>query len=573
MKIYYLLFLTSVNAFLFNPLKRSTINQKNILQQTFNDDDYFYFDPQNNNDTKINPFQPMGIRVIIGNGNNGVDEYLKSLENQEKDDKNDNGNDPNSNPYKNRRKMTLEDMFNLRMKTQNQKKSSENFKVETDLDTNFDNVGGYLNIKSELNQCSDLLINFEKYQKFNVRTPKGLILEGPPGNGKTLLARAFSGETNSSFISVSGSEFQEKYVGVGSSRVRELFDLAEQNKPCIIFIDEIDAIGRARSSDGESSNAERDNTLNQLLVKLDGYKKTNGVFLMCATNRIDLLDPALLRPGRIDKKIYVDNPDAKTREEIIKIHIKGKPYDAKIDLNYLIEITAGKSGAEIENLLNEAMLTSLRDDRERITMNDLENVLGKGLVGWKSTENIFSPDMLKRIAIHEIGHALTGLLSKDHAKLSKIHLNSWAPNNPGYTIFETEEVDVNIYTKQKLFSHLVVLLAGRQAEQVFYGESVTTGASHDFEQAYKLAESMILKYGMGTNNVLTYSSDKSKENVDNQIFELLEKADKKANFVLSNCKPLIEELANSLIDTKKLDREAVEMKIYRKNPEIFKLEF
>lgn len=569
MKIYYLLFLTSVNAFLFNPLKRSTINQKNILQQTFNDDDYFYFDPQNDNDTNINPFQPMGIRVIIGNGNNGVDEYLKSLENQEKD-KND---DPNLNPYKNRRKMTLEDMFNLRMKTQNQKKSSENFKVETDLDTNFDNVGGYLNIKSELNQCSDLLINFEKYQKFNVRTPKGLILEGPPGNGKTLLARAFSGETNSSFISVSGSEFQEKYVGVGSSRVRELFDLAEQNKPCIIFIDEIDAIGRARSSDGESSNAERDNTLNQLLVKLDGYKKTNGVFLMCATNRIDLLDPALLRPGRIDKKIYVDNPDAKTREEIIKIHIKGKPYDAKIDLNYLIEITAGKSGAEIENLLNEAMLTSLRDDRERITMNDLENVLGKGLVGWKSTENIFSPDMLKRIAIHEIGHALTGLLSKDHAKLSKIHLNSWAPNNPGYTIFETEEVDVNIYTKQKLFSHLVVLLAGRQAEQVFYGESVTTGASHDFEQAYKLAESMILKYGMGTNNVLTYSSDKSKENVDNQIFELLEKADKKANFVLSNCKPLIEELANSLIDTKKLDREAVEMKIYRKNPEIFKLEF
>jgi len=242
-------------------------------------------------------------------------------------------------------------------------------------------------------------------------------------------------------------------------------------------------------------------------------------------------------------------------------------------LQYLIEVTAGKSGAEIENLLNEAMLTALREDRYKITINDLENVLGKSMVGWKSTENIFSPDMLKRIAIHEIGHALTGLLSKDHAKLSKIHLNSWAPNNPGYTIFETEEVDINIYTKEKLFSHLVVLLAGRQAEQVFYGESVTTGASHDFDQAYKLAESMILKYGMGTSNILPYSSDKSKENIDNQIFELIEKADSKANLILSQSKSLVEELANSLIDTKKLDRETVEMKIYRKNPEIFKLEF
>jgi len=539
----------------------------NLLKQSFNDDDYFYFDPQqNNNNTNLDPFQPMGIRVIIGNGNrpSDVEDYFEKIHN----------NSENQNPYSNRKKMSLEDIFNLRMKNnKNQKTKSENFQIETDLDINFNDVGGYENIKAELNQCSDLLINYEKYQKFNVRTPKGLILEGPPGNGKTLLARAFSGETNSSFISVSGSEFQEKYVGVGSSRVRELFDLAEQNKPCVIFIDEIDAIGRARSSDSESSNAERDNTLNQLLVKLDGYKKTNGIFLMCATNRIDLLDPALLRPGRIDKKIYVDNPDAKTRADIIKIHISGKPYESKIDMNYLIEMTAGKSGAEIENLLNEAMLTALREGREIININDIENVLGKSLVGFKSTENIFSRRMLKRIAIHEIGHALIGLLSKDHARLSKIHLNSWAPNNPGYTIFETEEVDVNIYTKSKLFSHLVVLLAGRQAEQVFYGESVTTGASHDFEQAYKLAESMILKYGMGSNNILPYSSDKSKENVDNQIFKLLEDADKKANYILTNCKPLINELANSLIENKKLDRETVEMKIYRKNPDIFKLEF
>ena len=378
---------------------------------------------------------------------------------------------------------------------------------------------------------------------------------------------------NASFISVSGSEFQEKYVGVGASRIRELFSLADANRPCIIFIDEVDAIGRKRTGDGESSNAERDNTLNELLVKLDGYKKSNGIFLICATNRIDLLDPALLRPGRIDKKIYIEHPDAKTRSEILKIHLQGKPVEPMVDKSFLIEITSGMSGAEIENLLNEGMLNALREDREKITSQDLESVISKSMVGWKETENLFSHDMIKRIAVHEIGHAVSGFLSKHHAKLSRVYLNSWSPNNPGYTVFETNDIDSNIFTKEKLFSHLVVLLSGRNAERVFFGESVTTGASKDFQQAYQLAEDMVIKYGMGSSNIYTFTSDKSKEVIDKEIDQLIKDADDKSLDILGECKELIDTLSSNLIDNNKLDRSSIELTFYRQAPGLLRKKF
>jgi cell division protease FtsH len=427
---------------------------------------------------------------------------------------------------------------------ENEPSKSENFEIIKNSTYSFKDIGGYETIKEELMQCADLLTNFEKYKKFNVRTPKGLIFQGPPGNGKTLLAKCFSGEINSSFIAVSGSQFLEKYVGVGSSRIRELFTLAYENKPCIIFIDEIDAVGRRRS-DESSSNVERDNTLNELLVQLDGFKSTEGVFLIGATNRVDLLDPALTRPGRIDKSIYIGLPDKMTRNAIIDIHIKGKPCHS-IDKDTLLEMTQGFSGAQIENFLNEAMLFALRNDREEILLSDLNHVANRILTGYQSTENNITNDTLFRIAIHEMGHAIVGVFS-DHSKLIKVVINLWSPKNPGYTLFETND-DMNIYTKETLMAHLMVLFGGRIAEEEFFDKSITTGASHDLEEATSLAKNMVIQYGMGTSPIYPYSSDKYKEAIDDEVLDMLEIAYSKAKSIITKNKDLIKDCAQILVN-------------------------
>jgi cell division protease FtsH len=430
-------------------------------------------------------------------------------------------------------------------------KKSENFEVVSHSGYTFSNVGGYDAIKTELNQCVDILQNYKKYAQFNVRVPKGLILEGPPGNGKTLLAKAFAGEAKCSFIAVSGSEFQEKYVGVGSARIRELFALAKRATPCIIFIDEIDALGRNRAKDGESSSAERDNTLNELLVALDGFKNTSGIFLIGATNRADLLDPALIRPGRVDKRIYIGNPDEKTRREIIKIHSEGKPRVADIELEDLVDMTAGFSGAQIENLLNEAMLHALRNDRFVYEIEDIEMVHNRILVGWQPTEHEFTRDIVDHIAIHEIGHAIVGLLSKHHANVTKVIINLSAPHSPGYTVFESSKSP--IYTREALFEHLTILLAGRVAEEVFYGISVTTGAINDFEETLKLAEKMIMYYGMGNSMIYPMNSEKYKEAVDDEISVLIQQAYDITKMIIEHSKIIIEDLAYVLKERKSLD--------------------
>lgn len=447
---------------------------------------------------------------------------------------------------------------------------TKNFEVLKNPNMNFNDVGGYENVKDELRQCVDILKNYQKYKQYNVRIPKGLILEGPPGTGKTLIAKALAGESRCSFIPVSGSDFQEKYVGVGPTRIKELFRLARENIPCIIFVDEIDAVGRKRSSDGESSSNERDNTLNALLVELDGFKNTTGVFMVAATNRADLLDNALTRPGRIDKKIFIGLPDKKTRDAIINIHIKGKPYDNdSINIPHLVDITDGLSGAQIENLLNEAMLNALRCNETQFNFKDFDFIMNKMMAGWQPNEHQFTSDIIDHIAIHEMGHAVVGFLSKHHSKMSKVVINLSSPKSPGYTVFESSTS--NIYVREALFEHLMILLSGRIAEEVFYNVSVTTGALNDFEEALKLAEKMVLYYGMGSNIIYPSNSEKYKELIDNDVIELINNAYKCAHMIISTCKDLIYETSELLKKDKLLKADALETLINDKYSDLLNL--
>lgn len=440
-------------------------------------------------------------------------------------------NNPNNEKYTNYNSNKSDEFDDNDDSFPDKTKRSENFEVIRKNSINFSHIGGYESVKNELYQVVDLLKNPTKYKKYNIRVPKGLILEGPPGNGKTLFAKSLAGEANTGFISVSGSEFQDKYVGVGSGRIRELFALAKKNTPCIIFIDEIDALGRKRSNDGETSGSERDSTLNQLLVGLDGFQPLNGVFVVGATNRIDLLDSALIRPGRIDKKIHIGLPNEETRQVITNLYIKGKPYDESVCINDFIQNTNGFSGAQIENVLNEAMLNALRNNREQFNTQDLEYIINKEMVGWQPIEHNFTNNIINRISVHEMGHAIVGLYSPNHSKVSKVVINLYSPTTPAYTVFENSVS--NILTKETLFEHLMILLGGRIAEEVIYNTSVTTGAINDFQESQKLAEQMILHYGMGENaTIYSTLSEHYRGLVDNEITSLIKKAYKLTEKIL-----------------------------------------
>jgi cell division protease FtsH len=437
---------------------------------------------------------------------------------------------------------------------------SENFQLITNSTYTFNNIGGYTSIKEELMQCADILVNYTKYSKYNVRIPKGIILEGPPGNGKTLMAKCFSGEINIGFIPVSGAQFQEKYVGVGSSRVRELFELATKNVPCIIFIDELDALGRKRSSD-QNSNTEHDSTLNELLVNLDGFKSANGIFIIGATNRVDLLDTALIRPGRIDKKIYIGNPDKETRKDILKIHLVNKPIEQSISIDYLVELTNGFSGAQIENLLNEAMLYVLRQNRFQIEKTDINIIANRILVGFQSNKNELTEDVIYQVAVHEMGHALIGLLTQ-HRKLVKITINLFSPKTLGFTLFEP--ASNTIQTKEQLIQEIMVLLGGRIAEEiVFKNTNISSGASHDIQQVKTIAEQMIVHLGMGDKIVIS-DPDKINSEIDNIISIAYERA----KILLSNTEPLIKDSAKLLTIQHELTPDVIINLIKNKYPYI-----
>jgi ATP-dependent metalloprotease FtsH len=479
------------------------------------------------------------VRIIIGRNGIGIEPYESTFYNANNNDDDDD-----------EEVSALEEMY-VRQRNRrsgstvsDKPTKSENFEVIKKSPINFKDVGGYDSIKLELEQCVDLLKNYTKYANYNVRVPKGLIFEGPPGNGKTLLAKALAGEAKTGFIAVSGSEFQEKYVGVGASRIREIFKLAKENVPCIIFFDEIDALGRKRSSDGELASTERDSTLNELLVAMDGFKNISGVFVIGATNRADLLDPALLRPGRIDKRIYIGNPDEKTRKAILNIHLKGKPHDKTVILDNLIEITNGLSAAQIENLVNEAMLNALKTNRTKFTLNDIDTVVNRMMVGWQPNEHQFTANIIDNIAVHEMGHAIVGLLSKHHSKMTKVIINLQAPQSPGYTVFEKSSSP--IFTREALFEHLMILLAGRIAEEIIFDVSVTTGAIGDFEEALKLAQKMVVYYGMGKNVIYPSMSEKYKEMIDEEVAKLIHDAYGYAEFILRNSKDFMLEGAELL---------------------------
>ena len=500
-----------------------------------------------------NGMRPGGFRIIVSPNGRGfnLNQAFENLFNTEEDEDD-------------------EDTFeNFKKRGKGKGKKSENFEVITDFPYKFSDVGGYANVKSELSQCVDILSNYTKYTKFNIRIPRGIIFEGPPGNGKTMMAKALAGEAGIPFIPVSGSQFQEKYVGVGSSRIRELFELARQSAPVIIFIDEIDALGRARSGNGESSGAERDNTLNELLVAMDGFKNNSGIFVIGATNRADLLDPALLRPGRIDKRIYIGNPDAVTREAILRIHTRGKPYCAKISISDLVDTTAGLSGAQIENLMNEAMINALRCNREVMSSDDIDFIMNKMMVGWQPIEHKFSSDMIDQIAIHELGHATLGLLSKHHSKMTKVVINLSSPKSPAYTVFEPYSSP--LYTRESLFEHLTILLGGRIAEEVFYNVSITTGAINDFEEALKLAEKMVVYYGMGNKIIYPNTSEKYKAKIDDEVALLIGAAYSEAKYILENSKEFILEAVELLKRDNIVRVDVLENMIHRKYRDLLHL--
>ena len=365
----------------------------------------------------------------------------------------------------------------------------------------FKDVAGLKEEKEEVAEIIDFLKNPKKFQKMGARIPKGVLLEGPPGTGKTLLARAVAGEANVPFYYISGSDFVELFVGVGASRVRDMFKQAKASAPCLIFIDEIDAVGRQRGTGLGGGHDEREQTLNQLLTEMDGFGVNEGIIVMAATNRPDVLDPALLRPGRFDRQVTVGLPDPTERLDILKVHAKGKILASNVSLENLSHRTPGFSGADLENLLNEAALLAVRRDKEKITMAEIDEATDRVLMGPAKVSRKYNDKEKQLVAIHESGHAVVGLKLEDAEDVHKITIipRGYAG---GYTMMMPKEEKMAVQTKNELLARITGLLGGRVAEELFLGE-MTTGASDDFSKATKIARAMVTQYGMSDLGPLT----------------------------------------------------------------------
>ncbi len=373
-------------------------------------------------------------------------------------------------------------------------KSNAKVYVESTTGITFNDVAGEDEAKELLTEIVDFLHNPKKYQEIGAICPKGALLVGPPGTGKTLLAKAVAGEANVPFFSMSGSEFVEMFVGMGASKVRDLFKQANENAPCIVFIDEIDTIGKKRDNAGYGGNDEREQTLNQLLTEMDGFDASKGVVILAATNRPDSLDPALLRPGRFDRRIPVELPDLKGREEILKVHAKKVRLGDDIDFNAIARAASGASGAELANMVNEAALRAVRENRKFVTQADLDESIETVIAGYQKKNQVLSAKEKLIVSYHEIGHALVAALQTHSAPVTKITIIPRTSGALGYTM-QVEAEERNLMSKEELVNKIATLTGGRCAEKLIF-DSITTGASNDIEQATKLARAMITRYGM-----------------------------------------------------------------------------
>ncbi len=435
----------------------------------------------------------------------------------------------------------------------------------------FDDVAGADEEKAELAEIVDFLKNPKKYNELGARIPKGFLLVGPPGTGKTLLARAVAGEAKVPFFSMSGSDFVEMFVGVGASRVRDLFEQAKKNSPCVIFIDEIDAVGRKRGAGLGGGHDEKEQTLNQLLVEMDGFGKNEGVIVIAATNRFDILDPALVRPGRFDRQITVGYPDMKGREEILKVHARGKPFAPDVSLKTIAKTTAGFTGADLENLLNESAILAVRNGIKAITMEEIEESIAKVSMGPEKKSRILTDEDKKHTSYHEGGHALATYFCKTQDKVHEISIIPRG-NAGGYTL-SLPEKDESYMFKNKMLERIIVLLGGMAAEKLIFND-VSTGASSDLQRATSIARSMVTRYGMSDvlgpivydsgddeifigrdmGHVKNYSETTASK-IDEEVNRIITGCFSSSEKILSDNIEKLHEVASFLIENEKMNEE------------------
>ncbi|MFM5891592.1 MAG: ATP-dependent zinc metalloprotease FtsH3 [Dolichospermum sp.] len=458
-------------------------------------------------------------------------------------------------------------------------KSKARVQMEPQTQVTFGDVAGIDQAKLELNEVVDFLKNADRFTAIGAKIPKGVLLVGPPGTGKTLLARAVAGEAGVPFFSISGSEFVEMFVGVGASRVRDLFEQAKTNAPCIVFIDEIDAVGRQRGAGLGGGNDEREQTLNQLLTEMDGFEGNTGIIIIAATNRPDVLDAALLRPGRFDRQVVVDRPDYAGRSEILRVHARGKTLSKDVDLDKIARRTPGFTGADLSNLLNEAAILAARRNLTEISMDEINDAIDRVLAGPEKKDRVMSEKRKTLVAYHEAGHALVGALMPDYDPVQKISIIPRGQAG-GLTWFTPSEdrMDTGLYSRAYLENQMAVALGGRLAEEIIFGEEeVTTGASNDLQQVARVAKQMITRFGMSDRlgpvalgrqqgnmflgRDIMSERDFSEETaaaIDEEVRKLVDTAYSRAKEVLLDNRKVLDEIAQMLIEKETVDAEELQ---------------